>query len=163
MSTIVATNDGYFENGTPYWAYNNTWGAGSLQYGVGYTQTITVDPIAFPNGTTLAWSYPSYGSPSGIWAYPEIIYGASGANGWYGTNGTIQPFSMYGLGGNSPAPTQVSNLNLTASYAITPGGNTQDYDVIFDTNLTFGPPNGWNTVTDKELEFVVYANQIGVN
>jgi hypothetical protein len=126
----------------PYSANNSVWGNSGLVNGVGYTQSITLNPETFPNNTTLSWSWPSTPAPGGVYAYPEIIYGST----------PYQP-------NDGPGPTQLANFaGLSTSYSITlSSGNPNQYNAIFDLWFT-SQPNGGHDTRKFELEIVAHAD-----
>jgi hypothetical protein len=148
-STTISGNWAESSNTDGYWALNNVWDIGSLVNGTNFTQAITYNPATFPNGTTLSWSYPNYNGAEGVWSFPEIIYGDA-------THAGVLADSSSG-----PTPTQISNLSLTANYSITLDSNPANYDVIFDTWLTSGPPTASGANIVKEVSF--YAWEPGDN
>ena len=138
MSSIVLkpSNPQYSTTG-PWSAWAGAWGAGSLTYGVDYTQTIALDNTTFPNGTLFSWSFPLYGGPFGVWSYPCIVYGST-------------PELI-----NSTVPsTQVANLsNLSTTYSAALTVNSGQLDTIFDIWLT-SKPYGDMTTAKYELEII---------
>ena len=139
MSVSLLTSDWATYGSGPWWVENNVWGNGSLINGVDYTQSITINNSTFPNGTLLSWSWPSTPGPSGVYAFPEIIYGSTP----YVTNSAVPS-------------TQVANFaNLSTSYSITLSGNTNNYDTIFDLWLTSKPNGGPSTI---QYEIIINAH-----
>ena len=138
MSTIVITpsNPQYSTSG-PWSAWAGAWGAGSLTYGVDYTQSITLNNTTFPNGTLFSWSFPLYGGPFGVWSYPCIVYGS--------TPELINP---------TVPSTQVANfVNLSTTYSTALTVNSGQLDTIFDIWLT-SKPYGDMTTAKFELEII---------
>jgi hypothetical protein len=96
--------------------------------GNSYAESITSYPDTFPNNTVLNWSYPNTPGPGNVWAYPEVVYGYLGG------------ISNYTPSGEGITPVQVKNLTaLTGSYNVTLQGNTDQYDVLWETHLTTAP------------------------
>ena len=138
MSTIVITpNNPQYSTTGPWSAWAGAWGAGSLTYGVDYTQSITLDNTTFPNGTLFSWSFPLYGGPFGVWSYPCIVYGS--------TPELINP---------TVPSTQVANfVNLSTTYSAALTVNSGQLDTIFDIWLT-SKPYGDMTTAKYELEII---------
>ena len=136
-TTVITPNNPQYSTTGPWSAYAGAWAAGSLTYGINYTQSITLNNAAFPNGTLFAWSFPLYGGPFGVWSYPCIVYGST-------------PELI-----NSAVPsTQVANfVNLSTSYSAALTVNSGQLDTIFDIWLTSQPYGGVSTVK-YELEIV---------
>ena len=129
-STTISQDWAYYKGanaGQPgWWALQNPWGNGSLVNGTNYTQSVTVQPSSFPNDTVLSWSWPNTGQTSHVYGYPELVYGAQ-AGTWASPDG------------GGPAPVQIDNLTaLTGSFDLTLAGDTSNYDVLWETHLTFG-------------------------
>jgi hypothetical protein len=74
--------------GGSYWIENNVWNVRPLIVGRDYTQSVSVDPMQFPNGTILTWRYPVR-TDGKIYAYPEIIFGQTPHN-----SGPYMPASL---------------------------------------------------------------------
>jgi hypothetical protein len=138
MSSVILTpSQPQYSSGGPWSANAGAWAASSLTYGVDYTQSITFDNTAFPNGTLISWSFPLYGGPFGVWSYPCIIYGSTPE-----------------LANTSVPSLQVANLtNLSVSYSTALTVNSGQLDTIFDIWLTSTPYGGMSTAT-YELEII---------
>ena len=147
-SPIILTPDNpQYNTDGPWSAYAGAWGAGSLIYGVNYTQSITLDGSTFPNGTLISWSFPLTGGPFGVWSYPCIIYGS--------TPELINP---------TVPSTQVANFaNLSTSYSAALTVNSGQLDTIFDIWLT-SHPYGGSTAYEIEIapqtDWTVSASQL---
>ena len=141
-STIVLTPDNYEYDPVGPWSANaSAWNAGSLVYGVDYTQSITISGQGLPDGTLMSWVWPWTSGPGGVYSYPEIVYGST-------------PF----LNNASVQSTQVANFaDLSTSYSITLSGYTSGFDTIFDMWLT-SQPNGNYTTREYELEIVAHSD-----
>src|SRR5690349_12664464 len=130
VSTISADWDTYQGSPPGWWAIQNPWNNGSLVNGLDYTQTVTVDSTSFPNNTILSWSWPNYANADNVWGYPEVVYGSQ-AGIWQSPDG------------QGPTPVQIKNLTaLTGTYNLTLSGNTDQYDVLWETHLTSAPNSG---------------------
>ena len=138
MSSVILTpSQPQSSSSGPWSAYAGAWAASSLTYGVDYTQSITFDNTAFPNGTLISWSFPLYGGPFGVWSYPCIVFGSTPEL----TNAAVLSL-------------QVANLtNLSVSYSTTLAVNSGQLDTIFDIWLTSKPYGGMSTAT-YELEII---------
>ena len=141
-STIVLTPDNYeYDPAGPWSANASAWNAGSLVYGVDYSQSITISDQGIPNGTLMSWVWPWTSGPGGVYSYPEIVYGST-------------PF----LDNASVQSTQVANFaDLSTSYSISLSGYTSGFDTIFDMWLT-SQPNGNYTTREYELEIVAHSD-----
>ena len=136
-TTVITPNNPQYSTTGPWSAWAGAWGAGSLTYGVDYTQSITLDNTTFPNGTLFSWSFPLYGGPFGVWSYPCIVYGS--------TPELINP---------TVPSTQVANfVNLSTSYSAALTVNSGQLDTIFDIWLT-SKPYGDMTTAKYELEII---------
>ena len=138
-SIVITPNNPQYSTDGPWSAWAGAWGAGSLVYGVDYTQSITLDGSTFPNGTLISWSFPLTGGPYGVWSYPCIVYGS--------TPELINP---------TVPSTQVANFaNLSASFSATLSANSGQLDTIFDIWLT---PKPYGNVSTYELEIVAQTD-----
>jgi hypothetical protein len=140
-TTISGDNETANLNGGPYWANNLTWNIGNLVNGTDFTESITMDnPNSPNNGTTISWNFPNTPATFNVYSYPEIGYGPSGGH---------EPAT-------SVTPEQIGNINtLTLSNNITLSGNTDQYDVIYDTFLT-SAPGGFSAPT-HEIEVYLHT------
>ena len=139
MSTVLTPNNAQYNTDGPWSANASAWNEGSLVYGVGYTQSITLNNQTFPDGTLISWSWPMIAA--GVRSYPGITYGSSPEL----INPTVQS-------------TQVANFaNLSTSYSINISGDTGGFDTIFDMWLT-SRPNGDPTTQKYEIEIVAHAD-----
>ena len=126
---VITPNNPQYSTDGPWSAWAGAWGAGSLVYGVDYTQSITLNGSTFPNGTLISWSFPLTGGPFGVWSYPCIVYGS--------TPELINP---------TVPSTQVANFaNLSTSYSST-YGQSGNFDTIFDMWLTSQPNGGHRAI-----------------
>ncbi len=110
-----------FQKG-PYWLFNNTWGqpAGTT-ITVDFDQSITIDTTNFPNNSTIAWDYSKTVPWSGVFGFPQIVFGETPGTpgGW--ANDTV----MKSPGG--PWPMQLKNIKtLTITFDFTKTGPTKD-------------------------------------
>ena len=155
MSTIGLITGGnryYTNTQSPYWAYTSIWGTPA---GTAFDVAI-VETTPWPNATTIAFAFPSSGSPSGIWAYPAINIGATAANNWYEADQT--PYCGVHIGCPAPPPKPINQLNLSVSWSVTLDSDLPDnYDVIFDAYTTVGPPAGNLTKQNIEVSVWVYV------
>ena len=130
IATITADWATYQGDPPGWWAVQNPWGAGSLINGKNYSQAIYVYASTFPNGSVISWRWPGYGNPSNAWGYPEIVYGTQA--------GTWRSPDRKG-----PPPIKIRNLAaLTGSYDLSIAGDTDQYDVLWETHLTSAPNGG---------------------
>ena len=133
-SIVITPNNPQYSTDGPWSAWAGAWGAGSLVYGVDYTQSITLDGSTFPNGTLISWSCPLTAGPFGVCSYPCIIYGS--------TPELINP---------TVHSTQVANFaNLSTSYSAALTVNSGQLDTIFDMWLT-SQPNGGSLAYEIEI------------
>lgn len=155
MSTIGLITGGnryYTNTQNPCWAYTSIWGTPA---GTAFDIAV-IEDSAWPNNTVIAFSFPPYGSTSGIWAYPAINIGATAANNWYEADST--PYCGVLIGCPAPPPLPISQLNLQASWSVVLDSDTPDnYDVIFDAYTTNGPPAGSATQQNIEISVWVYV------
>lgn len=114
-----------YQASTAWWALNNTWGNAGLVNGKDYAQSITVEPSCFPASTQMQWSWPSAVNTSSVRAYPEVVYGNQEGNGYPSPNGV------------APAPIAIQSLTkFVGTFDLTLAGDTQGYDVLWETQLT---------------------------
>jgi len=127
-------------NSPGWWAIQNPWNKGSLVNGKDFTQTVTVNTSTFPNASAINWSWPNYANSSNVWGYPEVVYGSQA--GWWQSPD-----------GKGPTPVQIKNLTaLTGSYNMSISGNTDEFDVLWETHLTSAPNSG------PIIEFAILAH-----
>ena len=113
-----------------WWALPNPWNAGNLVNHRDYNQTITINPARFPNGTVLSWRWPDRSNSHNVWGYPEVAYGYQA--------GVLPPPDSKG-----PRAVQIRHLAvLTGSYEIAISGDTDEFDVLWETQLTSAPHQG---------------------
>jgi hypothetical protein len=130
--TLSKTNAAYTPGGA-FTATNGVWNAGSLVNGQGFTQTISIEEASFPDGVTMNWSWPQAGNGS-VYAYPEISWAVSGK--------VVQIADI---------------LTLSTDYDFKIGGQTNGFNVAFDTWLYADPRGIWET-TSSEVMLWVHSN-----
>jgi Putative Ig domain len=112
-----------------------------LRAGVDYNQTFTVYPSTFPNGTTLAWSYPAQFNDVNTYAFPTLVFGQTG----------------YYHPANHPTPMQVGAFtNLSVTYNVTGVWGANDADCMFEcwSTTTIPPTPAANT---NEISFFCHT------
>ena len=129
-----------------YTAYLSPWGAGALQYGVDYTDSLTLDPNNFPNGVLISWSWPASPAPLGVYNFDAIDFGD------YKGTSPQTPISS----------TQINNIGtLSENVSLVLGGNEANFDVITDMFLT-SQANNENTQV-AEVEIFLHTPQYSAN
>lgn len=104
-----------------YTAYLAPWGAGWLKYGQDYTDSLTLDPNSFPNGTTMTWKWPAASTAHPIRNFDAIDFG--------NYNYTFPQTPI--------ASAQVKNIGaLKQTQDLLLGGDRSDFDVLTDIFLT---------------------------
>ena len=135
--TIFADWATYQGTAPGWWDLQNPWNNGSLVNGTDYTQTLTANSSTFPDGTVISWNWGSHINSDNVWGYPEVVYGAQ-AGIWQSADG------------QGPQPIQIKNLTaLTGTYNVSIGGSTDNFDVLWETQLTSAPFSG------QEVEFSI--------
>ncbi len=139
--TYHPTGSGATPTQSQYWVFNNTWGQpNNTTISKDFTQSITVDPVSFPNGTTLSWDYskvPAADIWSGVLGYPSIIYGTiPGQPGGFGSSSVIS--------NSVPAKQLGSFNNLSMTFDFTKNGAANESNVMmefypFDMQAPTGP------------------------
>jgi hypothetical protein len=115
-----------------------------LRNGIDYNQSITVNPATFPNGTILAWSYPSVPNDNLVYTYPDIEFGQD----------------QYNKSANHPAPMQVGQFsNLTMTHNLTGSYGANDTDVMHECWSSTDNPSTVPNVTN-EISFLSHTPQI---
>lgn len=113
-----------------WWVLPNPWNAGKLVNHKDYSQTISINKATFPNGTVLRWKWPDRSNSDNVWGYPAVVYGYQA--------GVLAPPD-----GRGPHPVQIKHLTmLTGSYEIRIGGDTDEFDVLWEAQLTSAPHQG---------------------
>jgi Ca2+-binding RTX toxin-like protein len=119
----------------PWLITNNTWGAGPLQFGSDYTQTVTYDPDTGPAGTRFDFAWPAADTWR-VYGYPEL---ATGWNPWIEQGGDA-------------LTTRADNLrSLTVDYDVTLAGDTDSYNIAIDMWLTDRPNGDRGDITTEVL------------
>jgi Ca2+-binding RTX toxin-like protein len=123
-----------------YTVLNNDWGAYDLEINKDYTQSIAYSTSNLQSNVVFSWSYPEYGSKYGVWAYPEILWGAE--NGW----------------GNLNHSHKVSELvNWSVGYDVTISGNTPRFSVMMEIFVTDRPWGTSNVANITEVAVEVHT------
>lgn len=120
LAVGIVTLSDYKYYGAGVWsAFVAPFGAGKLVSGVGYTESIVLNPATFPAETISTWNFPATPSSTGVYAFNQLSYGDS--------NG----------GPHSTPSVQIKNLNtLTTTHNLSIDGGENNYDVMYDGFLT---------------------------
>jgi hypothetical protein len=119
----------------PWLITNNTWGAGALQFGSDYTQTVTYDPDTTPGGLRFDFDWPAADTWR-VYGYPEI---ATGWNPWLEQGGDA-------------LTARVDNIRtLQVDYDVTLGGDSDSYNIAIDMWLTDRPNGDRGDITTEVL------------
>jgi hypothetical protein len=107
-----------------YFAWLAPWGAGSLQPGKDYTESLTLDPETFPARTQIRWSWPAQPpamSMAGVYNFLAVSFG-----------------DQYGTQVQAPIPPrQVAAITaLTQTHDLAIEGAPDGFDVVVDYFLT---------------------------
>jgi hypothetical protein len=110
----------FYQKDTAYWALDNTWG---YEPGRPFTQTLTANNSTFQANTLIRFNYPYNDNGFSVpFGYPEVVYGFQAGNGMASPNGV------------EPPPTQIQAFTtLTGQINLHIGGNTQYFDVLWET------------------------------
>jgi len=119
-----------------YWIYNSVWGAKKLKMNEDFRQSVNVDPLHFPNRTSLTWNYPHPGPGQiygygHIYAFPEIVFGQNPRE--------AGPYMPQGFGLVAPQIKRVDQFKeLSVKFDISVGGDSfaKYNNVAFDLWLT---------------------------
>lgn len=133
-SASIADNQPYAAGN--YMGYIAPFNKGSLLQGRDYTQSETITPGTFPNGTTLHWNWPNARSPNGIYTFNAIDYG------YYANTAVPNPI---------PSKTVDSLGSLTETHSLSQSGAPQNYDVIDDIFLTKSPKDTSTMAAEVEV------------
>lgn len=121
-SYVVTLGDYQLYQSGVWSAFMAPFGIGSLVRGVGYTDSLTLDPRLMPAKTVITWIFPSTPSASGIYGFPQQSYGSS-------NNGPHTTPSV-----------QIKDLaTLVSAHNVSITSNPNNYDVIYDAFLTSTP------------------------
>lgn len=157
--SLSGTHAGQTSNG--WYAINNAWNTGSLQYGTDYTNKVSYDMKDLSTGTSFNWSFPTKtlkpGLAGDVLAYPDLLFGASPFSGGVNPGDTAKVF-----------PVQLSKLtSLVADFDVSYGGDTGGFNVSFDIWLTSKPGGDASTVTNEIMvwlhkgDFEAFGERIG--
>jgi hypothetical protein len=123
----------------PWYAYDSPWNKGRLVRGTDYQETITVTPSTFPNGTVIAWSWPSTKAKDNVYSWPYIGYGTN--------DGTPPPATNI-------TPSQVNNLTtLTTTHNLTIAGSLDNFGCMYEIYLESASTSPGNFTSITEIEF----------
>jgi hypothetical protein len=129
QDSIVLKNDGGYTLGH-FRSELNPWGAGTLVAGRDYSQTMTIDPSAFPEHVHIEWDWNAAGSR--VVSYPFVELSAS-------------------------TPTQTANITaLDADYSVSIEGDLSQFSVAFEIWLANAPHGDFMTTT-HEIMVIVHA------
>lgn len=126
IQPLVASLDyQYLTGGAASWWYNNNvYGNTGYVNGVNYTQYGQANTGQMPTPFFMNWAWPDTGTGPDF-GYPEVILGR-------GVGCSVLPI-VNPFNKAVPGPQLISALNnLTLTYNITLGGNTQSYDILLD-------------------------------
>ncbi len=131
--TTISDNQAY-QSGS-YTAYVAPFDVGSLVYGKGYTETMSINAAEFPNSVTAAWKFP-INNVANIRSFIAVDYGD------YDYTTPINPIT----------PSTIASLTtLNETIKFTESGNLQGFDIITDMFLTSAPKNNNTDVAEVEI------------
>lgn len=117
--TVTLSDYQFYQSGV-WSAFMAPYGVGSLERGIGYTESLTLDPRYIPGKTVVTWIFPPTPSVNGVYSFPQQSYGSS-------NNGPHTTPSV-----------QIKNLRmLTSVHNISVTSGPNNYDVIYDAFLTW--------------------------
>jgi hypothetical protein len=122
-----------------YQSYLASWNKGQLQEGKDYWQCLAFNRQTYPDGQTIAWSWPNTPPPSrGVYNFLAVDFG-----NYYDTV-TPQPI----------APQAVSDIKvLNQKYNLVISGDLDGFDVIDDFFLTRDPGKFDHKLFEVEIFF----------
>jgi hypothetical protein len=135
-----------YQGNTAFWAFENPWATVTGSFGdpitpspVPYSESITVNPDTFPDGTVINFSWPD--TFKGAYSYPEVVWGSQFGGYHPSPNGV------------TPTPVQVNAIHtFTGTFDLSLTSNPDNYDVLWETYLTTGPNNGLPAIGPNTCE-----------
>ena len=123
-SIVLDANTAYYTPPGSYYIARDNVSSGTLVRNVDFTETLTVYPLIFQEGTLIQWSWPGGGWPQAP-SFPEMAFGNNHQN--------ISP----------PAKMVKDFATLLAQIAYTEGGPDSTYNPLMEMWLS--PDAAWTT------------------